>query len=88
MVISALLLQPRLLLVVSRFRFGWLQCSLLISKVLRVPIIPYCVRIEGRIEGVNGWVGGWVGGGTGARLTTALFLLGVKKYASLMYPSR
>ena len=53
-----------------------------------MPIIPYCVRIEGRIEGVNGWVGGWVGGGTGARLTTALFLLGVKKYASLMYPSR
>ena len=33
-------------------------------------------------------MGGWVGGGTDARLTTALFLLGVKKYASLMYPSR
>lgn len=34
---GALLLQPRFLLVVSCF---WLQCSLLISKVLRVPIIP------------------------------------------------
>lgn len=59
MVIGALLLQPRFLLVVSCF---WLQCSLLISKVLRVPIIPYCVRVEGRIEGVNRWVGGWVEG--------------------------
>jgi hypothetical protein len=35
MVIGALLLQPRFLLVVSCF---WLQCLLLISKVLRVPL--------------------------------------------------
>ena len=61
---------------------------MLVSDFWSLTCVHYALlRKGGRVDRGSEWMDGWLGRGMDARLTIAL-LLGVKKYASLMYPSR